>query len=112
MSTRSRPPAVTAEPCGPTRAQILVQSGLLDVAAGISDLASSLTDSALRSIQTRISERGRAASLDNTDFLRAAIFQGLAENIMERVELRLKAELLQSNAVVEKLAERPLQSKM
>jgi hypothetical protein len=92
MSTRSRPPAITAEPWGPTRAEAMVESGLLDIAAGISDLASSLTDSALRSIQTRISERGRAASLDNADFLRAAIYHGVAQNIIERVEQRLKAK--------------------
>jgi hypothetical protein len=92
MSTRSRPPAITAEPCGPTRAQSMVESGLLDIVAGISDLASSLTDAAIRSIQTRITERGREASMDDADFLRAAIFHGIAQNIIERAERRSKAE--------------------
>jgi hypothetical protein len=69
----------------------MVESGLLDIAGGISNLASSLTVSAIRSIQTRISERGRAASLDDADFLRAAIFHGIAQNIIERVEQRLNA---------------------
>jgi hypothetical protein len=93
MSTGFRPPAVSAEPCGPTRAQSSVESGLLDMAAGISDLASSLTVTAITSIQNRMSERGRKASMDDAHFLRTAIFHGIAENIMERVELRLKAEL-------------------
>jgi hypothetical protein len=98
-----------ADPCSLTRAQCLVSSEMIDVAAEITSLASSLTDAAIRSIQTRISGRGREASMDDADFLRAAIFRGIAQNIIERVELRLKAELPQSNAIVEKMAERPLQ---
>jgi hypothetical protein len=95
MNTGSRPPArprssdaaLTSD-----RAQPLVESGLIDVAAGMISLASSLADSAIASIQTRISERGQKASMDDADFLRAAIFHGIAQNIIERVERRLKAE--------------------
>ncbi len=92
MSTRSRPPAITAETCGPTRAQSLVESGLLDVAAGISNLASSLTASGIASIETRMSERGRRASRDEIEFLRAAIFDGIAGQLMQRAERKLEAE--------------------
>lgn len=93
MNTGSRPSATATEPCGATRAQLLISSGMVDVAAEITSLASSLTDSAIRSIQTRISERGREVSMDEVDLLRVAIFHGIAQNIIEKVEERLKAEL-------------------
>jgi hypothetical protein len=64
---------------------------MIDIAAEISSLASSLAGSVITSIQNRTWERGRVASLDDTDFLHAAIFHGIAQNIIERVEQRLKA---------------------
>jgi hypothetical protein len=106
MKTGSRPPAgprspdaagvagrvpITVETCSGTRVQSLVESGLLDIAAGISNLANSLTESAITSIQNRMAGRGHRASTDQVEFLRAAIFHGIAQNIIERVELRLKA---------------------
>ena len=93
MSTRSRPPAITAEPCGPTRAQSMVESGLLDIAAGISDLASSLTVTAITSIQNRMSKRGHRNSTDEVEFLQEAIFYGIARQLIERAEQRPKADL-------------------
>ena len=51
-----------ADPCSFTRAACLVRSEMIDIAAEISSLASSLTGSAITSIQTRISERGHEAS--------------------------------------------------
>ena len=92
MSTRSSLPAVTAEPCGPTRARSLVESGLLDMAAGISDLASSLMHAAITSIENRMSERGCRASADHVEFLRKAIFDGIARQLIDRAEQRPKAE--------------------
>jgi hypothetical protein len=66
----------------------LVASGLLDVAAGIGDLAHSLTDSAVEEIEARMSERGRGAAgaAADVDFLRKAVFTGIAQNIIDRVE--------------------------
>ena len=78
---------------GPTRAQSLVESGLLDVAAGISDLASSLAHSAITSIETRMSERGRRACADDVEFLREAICFGIARQLIETAEQRPKADL-------------------
>jgi hypothetical protein len=92
MSTRSRPPAITAEPWGPTPAEAMVESGLLDVAAGISNVARSLADSAITSIKSRMTERGRRGFTDEFEFLREAIFEGIARQLIERVERRLKAE--------------------
>jgi hypothetical protein len=92
MSTRSRPPAITAEPWGPTRAEAMVESGLLDAAAGMSNLASSLTVSAITSIQNRMSERGHRPSTDHVEFLREAIFYGIARQLIERAEQRPKAD--------------------
>jgi hypothetical protein len=91
MSMGSRPPAVTAETCSP-RARSLVESGLLDAAAGISNVARSLTDSAIGSIETRMSERDRRASHDEIEFLRTAIFDGIAQQLIERAERKLTAE--------------------
>lgn len=82
-----RPP-----PHAPTRAEAMVESGLIDVAAEIASLASSLTDSALRSIQNRMSETGRRASPDHVEFLREAIFYGIARQLIERAEQRPKAD--------------------
>jgi len=56
--------------------------GVVEVAAEMASLASSLTDLAMRSIQMRISERRREASMHNADLLRAAIFHGIARNIL------------------------------
>ena len=71
-----------------TRAESLVASGILDVAVGIGDLAHSLTDSVMQAIETRMSERGRSAAgaAADVDFLRRAVFHGIAQNIIERVE--------------------------
>jgi hypothetical protein len=99
-STGSRPPAgprspgvaITAEPCGPTRAEAMVESGLLDIAAGISNLASLLTVAAITSIENRMSERGRRASADHVEFLREAIFYGITRQLIERAEQRPKAD--------------------
>jgi hypothetical protein len=99
MSTGSRPPvgarspdaAINSNTCSP-RALSLAESGLLDVAAGISNVARSLTDSAIASIETRMSERDRRAPRDEVEFLRTAIFNGIAQNIIERVEQRLKPD--------------------
>jgi hypothetical protein len=82
--------ASTSKTC--SRARSLVESGLLDVAAGISSLASSLTHAAIKSIENRMSERGHRASADHVEFLRTAIFHGIAQNIIERFEQRLRAE--------------------
>ena len=67
-------------------------SGLLDVAAGIGDLAHSLTDSVMQAIETRMSERGRSApgAAADVDFLREAVFHGIERNIVDRVEKKLQ----------------------
>jgi hypothetical protein len=75
-----------------TRAEAMVESGLLDIAAGISNLASSLTVSAITSIENRMSERGHRASADHVEFLREAIFYGIARQLIERAEQRPKTE--------------------
>jgi hypothetical protein len=67
-------------------------SGLVDVAAGISSLASALTVSAITSIQNRMSERGRRASTDEMEGLRDAIFDGIAQQLIERAERKVKDE--------------------
>jgi len=67
-----RPAAVDRR--SPTRAESLVASGLIDVAAGIGDLAHSLTESVMQAIEARMSERGR----------------GIAESLINRVEQNLK----------------------
>jgi hypothetical protein len=81
-----------AEPCGQTRAESLVASGLADLAAGIADLAHSLTNSAMTSVETRMLERGRTASLNDGEFLRKAVFAGIAQNIIQSIEQRLRDE--------------------
>jgi hypothetical protein len=83
-----------AGPPKPTRAEGLVASGLLDVAGGIGDLAHSLTDSVMQVIETRISERGRGAAgaAADVDFLREAVFTGIAQNIIIRAEITLGDE--------------------
>jgi hypothetical protein len=91
-STGARVAAITSETRSPTRAESLVQSGLVDAAAAISSLASSLTHAAIKSIQSRMSKRGRRASTDQIEFLRGAIFEGIAQRLIERVERKLKAE--------------------
>jgi hypothetical protein len=73
----------------PTPAESLASSGLIDVAAGIADFCHSLTGSVMRAIE--ISARGPDAALD-TRSLRAAIFRGVAEEIIKTVEQRLRAE--------------------
>ena len=77
MGDRARRPT-GVEQLRPTRAEALVASGLLDVAAGIGDLAHSLTDSVMHAIEARMSERGRSAvcAAADVDFLRQAVFQG------------------------------------
>jgi hypothetical protein len=67
-------------------------SGLLDAAVGIGDLAHSLTDSVMQAIGARMSERGRSApgAAVDDDFLRRAIFHGIAQNIIARVEMKLR----------------------
>lgn len=89
MSTGSR----TIGRRSPTRAQPLVEPSLLDTADDNSSLATSLTDSALTSIETVMLARGRRASRDEVEFLRAAIFNGIARRLVERAEQRLSAEL-------------------
>lgn len=89
--------AVFAEPCSPTRAQSLVESGLLDVAAGISNLASSLTVTALASIQNRMAERGHRASTDEVEFLREAIFDGIARQLIEKVKPKAEPQKPRTN---------------
>lgn len=70
----------------------MVGSGLLDLAAGIPHLASSLTASAIASIQNSMAESGHRASTDQVEFLRTAIFGGIAEELIKRVECRLEGE--------------------
>jgi hypothetical protein len=91
VGNRARRPAVV-EPRSPTRAEALVASGLIDVAAGIADLAHSLTDSVIQAIETGMSERGRSAAgaAADVDFLRKAVFHGIAQNIIDRVENKLR----------------------
>jgi len=84
-----RPAAVDRR--SPTRAESLVASGLIDVAAGIGDLAHSLTESVMQAIEARMSERGRGArAAADVDFLREAVFTGIAESLINRVEQNLK----------------------
>ncbi len=104
MSTGPRPPVrprsadaaggvggltVTSKICSP---QLLVESGLLDVAAGIFNVACSLTDLAITSIKSTMSERGRRASRDEVEFLREAIFHGIAQQLIERADRKVEDE--------------------
>jgi hypothetical protein len=92
VGDRARRPAALG-PRSPTRAESLVASGLIDVAAGIGDLAHSLTDSVMQAIEAGMSERGRGArAAADVDFLREAVFTGIAENIINRVEQNLKTD--------------------
>ena len=70
-----------------SRAQELVASGLIDRAAQIAELAHSLTDSAIAAMQSEILERGCCVSLTDLRSLRAAAFEGIAHNILDRVEI-------------------------
>jgi hypothetical protein len=72
----------------------LVASGLIDVAAGITNFAHSLTGSVMQSIEARMSERGRSApgAAADVDFLRKAVFHGIVQNFIDRVEKKLRAE--------------------
>jgi hypothetical protein len=107
MNTGSRPPArprspdaadaargvaINSEAFSPTQTESLVPSCLVDAAAATSSFASSLTHAAINSIQSRMSKRGRRPSTDQIEFLREAIFVDIAQQLIERVERRLKAE--------------------
>jgi hypothetical protein len=70
----------------------LAESGLANVRAGVSNLASSLTLSAITSIQNRMSERGHRASTEEVEGLRDAIFDGIAQQLIETAERKVKAE--------------------
>jgi hypothetical protein len=91
VGDRARRPAAV-EPPSPTRAEALVASGLLDVATGITDFAHSLTNSAVEAIETRMSEQGRSTGAADVHFLRKAVFTGIAENIINRIEQNLKTD--------------------
>jgi len=89
VGDRARRPAAM-EPRRPTRAEALVASGLVDAATGIADLARSLTNSVMQAIEARMSERGRGAgAAADVAFLREAVFHGIAQNIIDRIERKL-----------------------
>lgn len=92
-NTSARPQAaVRAEPCSPTRAQSLIASGLLNAAAQITELADNLTASVMEAVETAMSERDHPGFVDDVACLRNAVFRGIAQNIIERIEQKLRAE--------------------
>jgi hypothetical protein len=86
------PAAVSAETCGLTRAQSLVASGLVNAAAQITELANSLTASVMEAVEIAMAEGGDAAFVNDLDCFRTVVFSGIARNIIERIEQRLRAE--------------------
>ncbi len=75
---------------GPTpfqsRARELVESGLIDRAARITELARSLTNSAIGAMEAECSERRRVTIADIRS-LRSTAFAAIARNIIDRLEM-------------------------
>jgi len=70
-----------------SRARELVESGLIDRAARIAELAHSLTNSAIGAMEAECSERRRVTVADIRS-LRNAAFEGISRNIIGRLEPR------------------------
>ena len=68
-----------------SRARELVESGLIDRAARIAELAHSLTNSAIGAMEAECSER-RRVSLVEIRSLHSAAFEGITRNIIDRLE--------------------------
>lgn len=69
-----------------SRACELVASGLLDRAAQIADLAHSLTDAAISTMEIECRERGSDVAALRS--LRSAAFKGIVYGIVERIDGR------------------------
>lgn len=67
-----------------SRAKELVESGLIDRAARIAELANSLTNSAIAAMEAECSERRRVTIADIRS-LRSAAFEDIAHNIIDRL---------------------------
>lgn len=70
-----------------SRVRELVESGLIDRAARIAELARSLTNSAIGAMEAECAERRRVTIAD-IRCLRSAAFEGIARNIIDRLEPR------------------------
>jgi hypothetical protein len=71
-------------PLNRSRAQELVESGLLDRAAQITELARDLTDAAVREMESELLERRR--NLAEVRSLRGAAFKGIAYCVIDRLD--------------------------
>ena len=75
----------------PSRARELVESGMLDRAAKIAELAHGLTDAAFSAMEGDWSRRRadpRGAPLPDLSSLRSAAFEAIAFGIIDRIEGR------------------------
>lgn len=73
-----------------SRTQYLIDSGLIDRAADITQLAHQLTDAAIRAMEAECANRGRRAAraIREIRSLRSAAFEGIAGAIIKRLEER------------------------
>jgi hypothetical protein len=77
---------------GRSRAQQLVESGVIDIAASVADLAHHLTDEAVAAMTEGCMKRG--IDLPDTAFLRSVTFDAIVRCILARLRSRDDTNLM------------------